>query len=146
MRVVLQRVTHAKVVVNSQIVGEIGRGLVILIGVSKVDTEKDAEYLASKITNIRLFEDTQGKMNRTLSEAGGSALIISQFTLYGDCRKGRRPSFDAVAGLYEAKRLYDYFVDCMRQTGTQVATGIFQAQMQVCLVNDGPVTIIIESK
>jgi D-tyrosyl-tRNA(Tyr) deacylase len=145
MRIVIQRVKQARVEVDTQITGSIDAGLVILLGISKTDTRADADYLAAKALSLRIFQDDQGKMNRDVSEAGGGVLIVSQFTLYGDCRKGRRPSFDAAAPAADARALYEYFVDVMRATGVPVATGVFQATMAVHLVNDGPVTLICES-
>lgn len=146
MRVVLQRVTHAKVEVAGSVTGEIGGGLLILIGVAREDSEKDADYLVDKVLNLRIFSDAEGKMNRSLLETGGSLLLVSQFTLYGDCRKGRRPSFDDAAPPELAKRLYEYFADLAREKGARVETGIFQAEMQVSLTNAGPVTILCESR
>lgn len=146
MRVVLQRVTQARVVVNGTQTGAIDRGLVVLIGVAKEDREEDARYLADKLLHLRIFSDENGKMNRSLKDVEGGALIVSQFTLYGDSRKGRRPSFDAAASPVEAKILYDYFIEQVRSTGIYVATGVFQAEMQLTLVNEGPVTLILETK
>jgi D-tyrosyl-tRNA(Tyr) deacylase len=146
MRAVIQRVSQASVVVNGACVGSIGEGLVILLGVTHADTESDAEYLADKTTNLRVFEDSDGKMNRSLLEAGGSVLAISQFTLYGDCRKGRRPSFGHAAPPEQARRLYEYFVQRLRDNRHTVATGTFQAKMTVSLTNEGPVTFILDSK
>lgn len=125
--------------------GEIASGLVVLLGVAKHDTEADADYLADKVTGLRIFSDDAGKMNRSVIETGGGLLIISQFTLYGDCRRGRRPGFDQAAPAEEARALYDYFVLACRRLGVPVETGIFQASMAVELTNDGPVTIICES-
>jgi D-tyrosyl-tRNA(Tyr) deacylase len=144
MRALLQRVTEAQVVVDQSITGEIGPGLFVLLGVSKKDTEIDAEFTVQKILNLRMFNDEQGKMNRSLLETGGSLLVVSQFTLYGDCRKGRRPSFDHAAPAEQARALYEHFVAIARRS-VPVATGIFQAHMKVSLTNDGPVTLIIES-
>ena len=145
MRVVIQRVREARVEVHAKITGSIGVGLLVLLGIAKTDTEKDAEYLSEKVLALRIFPDAAGKMNRSLREAGGSLLVVSQFTLYGDCKKGRRPSFDLAASPLEAARLYQYFVDTTRRGGVRVETGIFQAQMEVHLVNDGPVTLICDS-
>jgi D-aminoacyl-tRNA deacylase len=145
MRAVIQRVRKALVTVDGQVTGEIGPGLLILLGVAKTDTERDADYLANKIVALRIFPDEEGKMNRSVVEAGGGLLVVSQFTLYGDCRKGRRPSFDLAAGAEQAKVLYEYFVDLARRASVPVHTGVFQAMMQIHLVNDGPVTIIIDS-
>lgn len=147
MRAVIQRVAQAQVTVEGgkEVVGKIGPGLCILLGVAKNDGERNAESLARKVTALRIFEDDQGKLNRSLIETGGEALVVSQFTLYGDCGKGNRPSFSAAAPPAEAKRLYEYFVARLRAAGLAVATGRFQADMQVALVNDGPVTLIVES-
>ena len=147
MRAVLQRVTRASVEVAGQRVGEIGFGLLVLLGVSKTDTERDAEYLAQKVTQLRIFDDENGRMNRSLLEVDGELLVVSQFTLYGDTRKGRRPSWDEAASADLARNLYDYFTTYIRSLGVRrVATGVFQAEMLVELVNDGPVTLICESK
>jgi D-tyrosyl-tRNA(Tyr) deacylase len=146
MRAVIQRVSEASVVVNGDCVGSIGEGLVILLGVTHDDTESDAEYLADKATNLRVFEDADRKMNRSLLDVGGAVLVVSQFTLYGDCRKGRRPSFDAAAPAERARDLYNYFAQLIRQRHVQVAMGVFQARMRVSLVNEGPVTFILDSK
>jgi D-tyrosyl-tRNA(Tyr) deacylase len=145
MRAVLQRVSHAKVTVNGVISGEIGAGLMVLLGVTAPDTDEDARFLAEKILNLRIFEDEAGKMNRSVRDAQGALLIVSQFTLYGDCRKGRRPSFDAAAPAGQARTLYESFVEMTRASGLRVATGVFQAHMEVELVNDGPVTLILDS-
>jgi len=145
MRAVIQRVKEARVEVGGQLTGAIGPGLLVLLGVAKTDSEKDAEYLVEKVLHLRIFPDSDGKMNRNVAEAGGGLLVVSQFTLYGDCRKGRRPSFDLAAGPQEAARLYEYFVRAVRKGSVAVETGLFQAHMQVYLVNDGPVTIICES-
>jgi D-tyrosyl-tRNA(Tyr) deacylase len=145
MRVVIQRVREARVEVDAKVTGSIGVGLLVLLGIAKTDSEKDAEYLSEKVLALRIFPDTAGKMNRSLLEAGGSLLVVSQFTLYGDCKKGRRPSFDLAASPSGAARLYQYFVDTTRRSGVRVETGIFQAPMEVHLVNDGPVTLICDS-
>ncbi|MGC8793844.1 MAG: D-aminoacyl-tRNA deacylase [Bryobacteraceae bacterium] len=145
MRAVLQRVREARVEVDGQVVGAIGRGLLVLIGVAREDTARDADYLAEKIVGLRIFPDEQGKMNRDVREAGGSLLVVSQFTLYGDTRKGRRPSFDRAAPQDQARALYEYFVESLRRKGVPVETGVFQAMMQVHLINEGPVTILCES-
>jgi D-tyrosyl-tRNA(Tyr) deacylase len=148
MRAVIQRVTEAQVTVGEggeEIVGKIGPGLCILLGVGKDDDESNAETLARKITNLRIFEDEQGKLNRAVSETHGEVLVVSQFTLYGDCRKGNRPSFSAAASPADAERLYEFFVARLRAAGLAVATGRFQAAMSVALVNRGPVTLILES-
>ena len=146
MRAVVQRVTASEVCVHDQTVGRIGRGLLVLLGISRFDEKKDADYLADKITHLRIFEDDAGKMNRSLIETGGEVMVVSQFTLLGDCRKGRRPSFVEAAPPERAEKLYEYFVDKLKSKGTPVATGRFQAMMAVSLVNDGPVTLILESK
>ena len=145
MRCVVQRVTSAKVEVDGAVSGEIGRGLLVLLGVGKGDTAADAEFLASKVAQLRIFSDAQGKMNLSLIDTGGAVLAVSQFTLYGDCRKGRRPSFDDAAGPEEARALYEHFVAAVRKMGVRVETGVFQADMAVTQVNDGPVTLIVES-
>jgi D-aminoacyl-tRNA deacylase len=146
MRAVVQRVTQSTVTVDGQTVGEIGPGLMVLLGVGQNDTEQDADYLAEKIVHLRIFEDEAGKMNRSLLDSGGAMLIVSQFTLLGDCRKGRRPSFAEAAPPEQAELLYDHFAAKVRACGIQVATGRFRAMMKVSLVNDGPVTLIVESK
>ncbi len=146
MRVVIQRVSRARVVVGGRTTGEIASGLVVLLGVAKCDTQADADYLADKVTGLRIFPDDAGKMNRSVLETGGSLLIVSQFTLYGDCRKGRRPGFDLAAPSAEARALYDYFVLACRKRGAPAETGIFQASMAVELTNEGPVTIICDSE
>jgi D-tyrosyl-tRNA(Tyr) deacylase len=146
MRAVVQRVSRAQVSVGEEIVGKIGHGLVVLLGVSKSDTQADAEYLAAKIIGLRIFEDEGEKMNLSLTDAGGAVLAISQFTLYGDVRKGRRPSFDEAAPPDQACELYEYFVSKTREAGVPCETGRFQAMMQVELVNDGPVSILLDSK
>ena len=145
MRAVLQRVSRATVRVNEQTSGEIGPGLLILLAVGQGDTSKEADYLLDKIVNLRIFEDAEGKMNLSLLDVGGELLVISQFTLYADCRKGRRPSFTDAGPPGEAQKLYDYFVAAARTRGVKVATGIFQAVMEVELVNSGPVTILLDS-
>jgi D-aminoacyl-tRNA deacylase len=145
MRLVIQRVREARVVVDSSSTGTISTGLLLFIGISKEDTPADADYLLDKVIHLRLFADDAGKMNRTVQEVGGSLLLVSQFTLYADCRKGRRPSFDQAAPPEQAQALYNYFVESARKGPVPVQTGIFQATMQVHLVNDGPVTILIDS-
>ena len=145
MKAVIQRVSEARVTVDGSVSGAIDRGILVLLGVAKGDTEQDADWLAKKIIELRIFEDSDGKMNLSLAEIGGSLLAVSQFTLAGNCSKGRRPSFDTAAPADEGKRLYDYFVERARQSGIPVATGVFQAMMQVHLVNDGPVTFILQS-
>jgi D-tyrosyl-tRNA(Tyr) deacylase len=145
MRAVVQRVSRAKVSVNGEKTGEIGRGLLVLLGVGAGDTESDAGYLAEKIAGLRIFEDENGKINRAVAEIGGSVLAVSQFTLYGDVRRGRRPSFDSAAPPAQARQLYEYFVEQIRAAGLTCETGRFQEMMQVELVNDGPVTILLDS-
>jgi len=131
--------------VDGRVVGAIGCGLVVFLAVGKGDTEKDADYLADKVAGLRIFPDEEEKMNRDVVQARGALLVISQFTLYGDCRRGKRPSFDQAAPPAEAERLYEYFVARLREKGLQVETGVFQAHMEVELVNDGPVTILLDS-
>jgi D-aminoacyl-tRNA deacylase len=145
MRIVLQRVTRAHVEIASETVGSIGTGLVILLGVTHQDTREDADYLASKVIQLRIFPDEAGRMNRSLLDTGGALLVVSQFTLYGDCRKGRRPGFDQAAAPDHARSLYDYFVQQLKSSNVTVATGVFQADMQIHLVNDGPVTFVLDS-
>ncbi|MSP40340.1 MAG: D-tyrosyl-tRNA(Tyr) deacylase [Deltaproteobacteria bacterium] len=144
MRAVIQRVSDASVSVGSSIVGCIGPGLCVLLGVGKNDSESNANGLADKIKNLRIFEDERGKMNRSLIDTGGALLVVSQFTLYGDCRKGNRPSFIDAAAPAQAERLYEYFSARLGHAGINVANGRFQAHMQVALVNDGPVTFVLE--
>ncbi len=146
MKAVIQRVSAASVVVDSVTVGEISAGTLVLLAVEKGDTETDATWLAKKIVELRMFEDSGGKMNLSLKEISGSILAISQFTLAGSCEKGRRPSFTAAATPDEGKRLYEEFVNQLRELDVPVATGIFQADMKVSLTNDGPVTFILESR
>lgn len=145
MRSVIQRVRRARVSVGEEPVGVIGRGLVILLGVHTDDEEKDGRWLADKIVHLRIFDDENGKMNRSLLDIGGELLVISQFTLYGDCRKGRRPGYAAAARPEKAEQLYEHFIHTVRQRGVATATGRFQAMMQVELVNDGPVTLMLDS-
>ncbi len=146
MRALIQRVTHARVVVDGEIVGEIGHGLLVLLGITHADSPEQAQWLAEKVASLRIFADDEGKMNRDLSEAGGAMLIVSQFTLYGDVRKGRRPSFIEAAGPDIAIPLYEAFINAVKALGIPTATGRFGAMMQVELVNDGPVTLMVESK
>ena len=146
MRMVIQRVIEASVAVDGAEIGSIGKGIAVLLGVAKGDTEQDADFLANKLVNLRIFEDDAGKMNLSVQEIGGEILVVSQFTLLGDCRKGRRPGFSDAAPPDEADRLYQYFVEQVRRLGVRVATGQFQAMMLVKIYNDGPVTFVIESK
>jgi D-tyrosyl-tRNA(Tyr) deacylase len=146
MRAVVQRVRRARVVIGDVVAGEIAGGLLVLLGVTHADTEADARWLAEKIVGLRIFADAEGKMNRDVTEAGGAILVVSQFTLYGDCRKGRRPSFIEAAPPSIAVPLYEAFVNGVKALGVPAATGRFGADMQVELVNDGPVTLIVESK
>jgi D-aminoacyl-tRNA deacylase len=145
MRLVLQRVKKAHVEVAGATVGSISTGLLILVGVASTDTQQDAEYLADKVIYLRIFPDDERRMNRSIQEAGGSLLVVSQFTLYGDCRKGRRPSFDRAAPPEQARQLYEYFVERLSSRNIIVQTGVFQAEMQIHLVNDGPVTFVLDS-
>ncbi len=145
MRAVIQRVSEANVRVDGEVVGQVGHGLVVLLGVATDDTEADAEYLSEKIVGLRIFPDEAGKFALSVQDIQGEVLIISQFTLYGDCRKGRRPSFSDAAGVDKALPLYEYFVECVKRQQVRVARGRFQATMAVHLVNDGPVTLILES-
>jgi D-tyrosyl-tRNA(Tyr) deacylase len=145
VRAVVQRVSRAQVSVNGEIAGEIGPGLLVLLGVGSGDTRSDADYLADKTIGLRIFEDADGKMNLSVSETGGALLVVSQFTLYGDVRRGKRPSFDAAAPPQLAKELYEYFVEKIRSVGLRCETGRFQEMMQVELVNEGPVTILLDS-
>jgi D-tyrosyl-tRNA(Tyr) deacylase len=145
MRAILQRVTRASVEVGGAVVGEIGGGLLVLLGVAKPDTAADADFLAAKIVNLRIFADEAGKMNRSLLDCAGELLVVSQFTLYGDCSRGRRPGFEGAAPAEQARELYEHFVAAARRSGVKVETGVFQAHMAVSLVNDGPVTFLIES-
>jgi len=146
MRTVLQRVARASATVDGQITGSIAKGMVVLLGVGVDDEAGDASYLAAKIPHLRIFEDEEGKFNRSLLEIGGEVLVVSQFTLYGDCRRGRRPSFFLAAPPEKARRLYELFITLLQKKGLKVATGIFQAHMQIDLVNDGPVTLYLDSK
>ena len=145
MRAVVQRVSSASVTVDNEIVGEIRRGFLVLLGVEESDAEKDVVYMAQKIAGLRVFEDESGQMNLALSDVGGAMLVVSQFTLLGDCRKGRRPSFVAAARPKQAHELYESFVAEIRGQGLEVATGRFQTHMNVQLINDGPVTLLIDS-
>lgn len=145
MRAVVQRVSRASVTVDGVVVGEVGSGLLVLLGVAAGDTEDDADYLAEKIAGLRIFEDEGGKMNRSIADEGGSILAVSQFTLYGDVRRGKRPSFDGAARPERARELYDYFVAQVRACGLHCETGQFQAMMSVSLINEGPVTLLLDS-
>jgi D-tyrosyl-tRNA(Tyr) deacylase len=145
MRAVVQRVSRAKVTVNGWSAGEIGMGLLVLLGVGQEDSESDVNYMAEKIAGLRVFEDADGKMNRSVLDVGGSVLAVSQFTLYGDVRRGKRPSFDDAAPPESARRLYELFVERIRAAGLRCETGRFQEMMQVELVNEGPVTILLDS-
>jgi D-tyrosyl-tRNA(Tyr) deacylase len=146
MRAVLQRVRHARVVVDGETIGQIAHGLLVLLGVGLADTREQARWLADKVVGLRIFNDADGKMNRDVAEVGGAILVVSQFTLYGDCRKGRRPSFVEAAPPQIAIPLYEAFVEAIKAQGIPTATGRFGAMMQVELVNDGPVTLIVDSK
>lgn len=146
MRSVVQRVVRGSVTVEGKLINEIGRGLVVLLGVGQGDTVRDAVYLAEKIAHLRLFEDSDGKMNLSVLETGGAVLAVSQFTLYGDCRKGRRPGFSQASPPDEARDLYNIFVDELGKLGLKVATGCFREHMAVEIINDGPVTLLLDSK
>ncbi|RMG00916.1 MAG: D-tyrosyl-tRNA(Tyr) deacylase [Acidobacteria bacterium] len=146
MRAVIQRVSEASVTVDGKLVGKIGRGILVLLGVSQKDTEKDVAYLVDKILNLRIFEDENGKMNLSLLEVGGQMLVVSQFTLYGDVRRGKRPSFTEAASSEKAKKLYELFVQESSKSLNDIQTGIFQEMMSVHLINEGPVTILIDSE
>ncbi len=145
MRAVVQRVQQASVEVNGEVVARIDQGLLVLLGVGDGDTPDDSQYLANKIAHLRIFSDEDGKMNRSVQDVGGSILAVSQFTLYGDCRRGRRPSFSSAASPEHADDLYERFVEKLRVEGLHVVTGVFQAHMEVALVNDGPVTMLLSS-
>jgi len=146
MRAVVQRVSEASVEVDNKIIGKINNGLLVLLGVGKDDSEEDVKYLAEKIVNLRIFDDKDGKMNLSLLDVNGELLIVSQFTLYGDCRRGRRPSYSDSATSEKAEKLYNLFVDFSKKSGLKVETGRFGAYMKVSLVNDGPVTLLLDSK
>ena len=145
MRAVIQRVKQARVSVEEKVIGEIGQGLLCFLGVAKTDQEADADYLVAKIPQLRIFADDEGKFNRSLLDIGGSILVVSQFTLFGDCRKGRRPSFTEAAEPEQAKALYRHFIARLRENAITVAEGEFQAHMEVELINDGPVTLILDT-
>jgi D-tyrosyl-tRNA(Tyr) deacylase len=146
MRAIVQRVSRCRVTVDGTVTGEIGAGLLVLLGVSKADTEAGADYLVEKVIGLRIFEDAEGKMNLSVQDSEGAMLVVSQFTLYGDVRRGKRPSFDEAARPEEARRLYEYFVGKVRAAGLRCETGQFQAMMEVELVNSGPVTIMLDSE
>jgi D-tyrosyl-tRNA(Tyr) deacylase len=146
MRAVVQRVSRCRVTMEGNVVGGIDAGLLVLLGVSKTDSEAAAEYLVEKIIGLRIFDDAEGKMNLSVADSGGAVVVVSQFTLYGDVRRGKRPSFDAAARPEEANRLYEYFVGKVRSSGLRCETGQFQAMMEVELVNSGPVTILLDSE
>ena len=146
MRAVIQRVNKSKVTVDKKIVGEIKKGLMVLLGIGKDDNDQDIKYIADKIVNLRIFEDTEGKLNLSLLDIEGEILVVSQFTLYGDARKGRRPSFIQAGNPKEAVKLYEKFIDYISEYGLKIETGIFQADMIVSIENDGPVTILLDSK
>ena len=146
MRAVVQRVSQARVEVDQETVGEIGNGLVVFLGVGKEDGPADSDYMAGKITGLRIFEDEQGLMNLSVQDTGGSILCISQFTILGDCRKGRRPGFSAAAPPEQAEKLYEYFCENLRSRGVNIDTGRFQATMRIIVDNDGPVTMLLDSK
>ena len=146
MRAVVQRVLRAAVSVGGETISEIGPGICVLLGVGNGDTEEDSLWLADKLVNLRIFEDGEGRMNRSLLDVGGAALLVSQFTLYGDCRKGRRPSFVGAAAPEEGRRLYDYFVRRVEANAVETACGVFGAHMEIGLLNDGPVTLILDTR
>ena len=146
MRAVVQRVSSASVAVDDRVVGEIRGGILLLLGVGQGDDENDADHLAEKVVNLRIFPDDAGVMNSSVLDSGGSVLVVSQFTLYGDCRKGRRPSYATAAAPEDASRLYEYFCERVRGLGLDVATGVFRANMDVSLVNNGPVTLLLDSR
>ena len=146
MRAVVQRVRSASVVVDGTVVGSIRSGLLVLLGVGQTDEERDSGHLAEKIAGLRVFSDTDGQMNLALADSGGEILVVSQFTLFGDCRKGRRPSYTEAAPAIQAERLYRHFIQCLRARGVRVAEGAFGAMMDVSLINDGPVTLLLDSQ
>jgi len=147
MRAVVQRVRRAEVRVSGNVTGKINRGILVLLGVGEDDEPKDLEYMAEKVANLRIFEDSEGKMNLSVLDIGGEALVVSQFTLYGDCRKGRRPSYSSAARPEKAQDMYEKFMELLRKNyGLKVESGIFQAEMEVDFINDGPVTLLIDSK
>ena len=146
MRAVIQRVKKSSVAIDKKVIGEIGKGLLVLLGVAKTDETRDVDYLVEKILNLRVFEDENGKMNKSLIEINGEMIVVSQFTLLGNCRKGRRPSFVEAAEPEKANALYEKFINQVRQTGVSAKTGQFRTMMDVALINDGPVTLILESR
>ncbi len=146
MRAVIQRVKKAKVIIRGEQVGAIDEGLLVLLGVSSEDTQDDCRYMADKILNLRIFEDDSGKMNRSVKDMGGEILVVSQFTLYGDCRKGRRPSFVSAASPDKATELYEKVIEILRKSGLKISTGVFGEMMEVHLINNGPVTLLLDSK
>ncbi len=146
MRIVIQRIREARVTIDGEIAAKIGPGLCVFLGIAKGDTRADADYLAGKIAGLRIFDDESGKMNRSVAETSGEALVVSEFTLYGDCAKGRRPSFSQAAPPEQAESLYRYFVQKLQELGLKVATGKFQAKMEVSITNDGPVTFVLDSR
>jgi len=146
VRIVIQRIREARVTIEGEITAKIGPGLCVFLGIAKGDTQADADYLAEKIATLRIFDDDLGKMNRSLAETSGEALVVSEFTLYGDCAKGRRPSFSQAASPEQAESLYRYFIQKLQELGLKVATGKFQAKMEVSITNDGPVTFVLDSR
>lgn len=146
MRIVVQRVSEASVRIGNDVISRIGQGILVLLGVSKSDGDREASYLAAKVVHLRLFEDEQGRFNRSLLETGAEMLVVSQFTLLGDCRKGRRPSFSEAAEPEQATRLYEHFIAAARRLGARVQSGRFRTRMAVSLVNDGPVTLVLDSR
>lgn len=146
MRAVIQRISKASVEISGEVVGEVATGLLVLLAVARDDERSDADYAVDKIINLRIFPDDEGKMNRSLLDIGGAVLVVSQFTLYGDVRRGRRPSYSDAAEPKKANELYDYFVERVRSFGVKTETGVFQAMMKVSLVNEGPVTILVDSQ
>ncbi|TAK09223.1 D-tyrosyl-tRNA(Tyr) deacylase [bacterium] len=146
MRIVIQRIREARVTIEGEITAKIGSGLCVFLGIAKGDTQADADYLAEKVAALRIFDDDLGKMNRSLAETSGEALVVSEFTLYGDCTKGRRPSFSQAAPPEQAESLYRYFIQKLQESGLKVATGKFQAKMEVSITNDGPVTFVLDSR